>query len=67
MDETQDPILAFPHIKFPIKVNCNPVISDFPSGKTYAIAESVWIPIPAGSTRDDLPRWMTAADRDWET
>ena len=59
MDETLDPILAFPDKKFPVKVKCNPVISTFPSGITYAISESIWIPIPASSTRADLKRWMS--------
>jgi hypothetical protein len=52
-------ILAFPDKKFPVKVKCNPVISTFPSGITYAISESIWIPIPASSTRADLKRWMS--------
>ena len=59
MDETIDPILAFPDVKFPVKVKSNPVISTFPSGKNYAIFEAIWIAIPAGSTKADVQRWMT--------
>jgi len=59
MNETLDPILAFPDMEFPVKVRTNPVISTFPSGKTYAISEAIWIPIPGDSTRADLQRWMT--------
>jgi|TARA_R110002110_G_C12878760_1_gene662524 hypothetical protein len=63
-----DPIEEFPDKEFPVKVNCNPTIATFPSGKTFAIAGSTWIQVPSGSTRADLPKWMkwtpppTAAD-----
>ena len=56
--DCMDPIEEFPDREFPIKVDCNPTISTFPSGKTFAIAGSTWIQVPAGSTRADLPTWL---------
>ena len=53
-----EPIKRHPDKDFPIRVDCNPIIASFPSGKTFAIAGSVWIEVPAGSTREDLPKWM---------
>lgn len=58
MVDTPDPIEAHPEIDFPIKVDACPAITTFPSGITYAISGGTWIPIPAGSTREDLPKWM---------
>ena len=59
MTVTPDPIEEHPEIDFPIKVDACPAITTFPSGITYAISGEVWIPIPAGSTREDLTKWMS--------
>jgi hypothetical protein len=56
--DTCDPIEAYPETDFPIKVDAPPAISTFPNGITYAISGGTWIPIPSGSTREDLPKWM---------
>ena len=57
-ETNMSPILRYPDIDFPVKVDMNPAIATFPSGKTYAIAGSTWIQLPTGSTREDLPKWM---------
>ena len=59
MTVTPDPIDEHPEIDFPIKVDASPAITTFPSGITYAISGAVWMPIPAGSTREDLTKWMS--------
>ena len=44
----------------PVKVRWNPVLSRMPvSGQLYAISGSTWIPVPDGTTRADLPKYMT--------
>ena len=53
-----DPIERYPDTEFPIEVSQNPTISTMPSGKTWAISGGTWIQVPAGSTREDLPKWM---------
>jgi hypothetical protein len=58
MTDCIDPIERYPDVEFPIEVSCNPTISVFPSGKTWAIAGSTWMRVPTGSTREDLPKWM---------
>jgi hypothetical protein len=58
MVDTPDPIEAHPEIDFPIKVDVPPAIATLVSGITYAISGGTWIPIPAGSTRKDLTKWM---------
>lgn len=49
-------------MKFPMIVSWNPVLSRMPSGQLYAISGDVWIPVPDGTTRADLPKYMT-----WES
>ena len=44
----------------PVPVKWNPILSRMPrTGQLYAISGSVWIPVPDGTTRDDLPKYMT--------
>ena len=47
-------------MSFPVRVPYNPVLSRMPvSGQLYAISGSTWIPVPDGTTRADLPKYMT--------
>lgn len=47
-------------MKLPVTVPWNPVLSRMPvSGQLYAISGSTWIPVPDGTTRADLPKYMT--------
>ncbi len=47
----------------PVKVQWSPILARMPrSGQLYAISGGTWIPVPDGTTRDDLPKYMT-----WET
>ena len=44
----------------PVKVWWPPVLTRMPmSGQLYAISGSTWIPVPDGTTRADLPKYMT--------
>jgi hypothetical protein len=44
----------------PVTVTWPPVLSRMPvSGQLYAISGSTWIPVPDGTTRADLPKYMT--------
>ena len=44
----------------PVKVQWNPILSRMPiSGQLYAISGGTWIPVPDGTTRADLPKYMT--------
>ena len=46
--------------KLPVTVTWPPVLSRMPvSGQLYAISGSTWIPVPDGTTRADLPKYMT--------
>lgn len=48
------------HRELPVKVIYNPILCRMPvSGQLYAISASVWIPVPDGTTRADLPKYMT--------
>ena len=47
-------------MKLPVTVPWNPVLSRMPvSGQLYAISGGTWIPVPDGTTRADLPKYMT--------
>jgi len=47
-------------MSLPVRVPYNPVLSRMPvSGQLYAISGSTWIPVPDGTTRADLPKYMT--------
>ena len=47
-------------MKLPVPVPWNPVLSRMPvSGQLYAISGGTWIPVPDGTTRADLPKYMT--------
>ena len=44
----------------PVPVKWNPILSRLPvSGQLYAISGGTWIPVPDGTTRADLPNYMT--------
>ena len=44
----------------PVKVQWNPILCRMPvSGQLYAISGGTWIPVPDGTTRADLPNYMT--------
>jgi hypothetical protein len=46
-------------VSAPVPVKWNPVIARMErTGQLYAISGSVWIPVPDGTTRADLPRYM---------
>ena len=42
----------------PVKVPWPPVLSTGASGQKYAICGSVWLPVPAETTRAELPMYM---------
>ena len=47
-------------MSLPVAVKWNPVLSRMPrTGQLYAISGAVWIPVPDGTTRDDLGKYMT--------
>ena len=47
----------------PVRVRWNPILARMPrSGQLYAISGGTWIPVPDGTTRADLPKYMT-----WES
>ena len=58
LEDCMDPIEEFPDREFPVKVDCNPMIATFPSGKTFAIAGQTWIQVPSGSVYADVAKWM---------
>ena len=44
----------------PVKGTWPPILSRMPiSGQLYAISGATWIPVPEGTTLDDLDRYMT--------
>ncbi len=44
----------------PVPVKWNPILCRMPvSGQLYAISGGTWIPVPDGTTRADLPKYMT--------
>ena len=44
----------------PVAVRYTPALARMPaSGQLYAISGSVWIAVPDGTSRADLPRYMT--------
>jgi hypothetical protein len=45
-------------LDLPVRVSMNPFIARLQSG-TYAISGATWIPVPDGTTRADLPKYMT--------
>jgi hypothetical protein len=48
------------HSDLPVKVIYNPILCRMPvSGQLYAISSTVWVPVPDGTTRADLPKYMT--------
>jgi hypothetical protein len=46
-------------MSIPVRVPYNPVLSRMLDGQLYAISGPVWIPVPDGTTRADLPMYMT--------
>jgi hypothetical protein len=42
----------------PIEVPWSPVLFTAHSGIRYAVCGSVWVEVPADTTRDDLPKYM---------
>ena len=42
----------------PVAVSMNPALVRF-GVQLYAVSGGTWIPVPDGTTRDDLPRYMT--------
>ena len=58
----------------PVEVSVNPLLFTAPSGQRYAVAGSVWLPVPEVTTRADLDRYMvwtppqanlTQSSREW--
>lgn len=43
----------------PTAVSVNPLLFTAPSGQRYAVAGSVWVPVPLNTTRATLGRFMT--------
>ena len=41
-----------------VSVSVNPVLFTAPSGQRYAIAGSVWVCVPADTTRDNMDRFV---------
>ena len=46
-------------MKPPVRVPYNPALSRMLDGQLYAISGGTWIPVPDGTTRADLPKYMT--------
>jgi len=43
----------------PVTVPWNPALTRMLDGQLYAISGGTWIPVPDGTTRADLPKYMT--------
>ena len=48
----------------PIKVSVPPALFTNADGVRYAIAGSAWVEVPADTTFDDLPKYMTYKPRE---
>jgi|TARA_R110000824_G_scaffold49608_3_gene139270 hypothetical protein len=48
----------------PIEVSMTPAIFRAHTGMLYAIAGSVWVELPEGTTRSDLPQYMVHKHRE---
>jgi hypothetical protein len=46
-------------MSLPVPVPYNPALSRMLDGQLYAISGGTWIPVPDGTTRADLPKYMT--------
>lgn len=42
----------------PPTVSVNPLLFTAPSGQRYAVAGSVWVPVPLDTTRDNMERYI---------
>ena len=42
----------------PIRVRMPPLLLTSHTGTRYAVAGSVWVEVPAGTTREDLPAYL---------
>jgi len=43
----------------PTVVSVNPALFTSPSGQRYAVAGSVWVPVPVDTTRDNMGRFVS--------
>ncbi len=43
----------------PTVVSVNPALFTSPSGQRYAVAGSVWVPVPIDTTRDNMGRFVS--------
>ena len=59
----------------PVEVIWNPALTTGQDGKRYAISGSVWVEVPPGTTREELPMYMVVrqpkiiqqqADESWQ-
>ena len=59
----------------PVEVTWNPALTTGQDGKRYAISGSVWVAVPPGTTREELPMYMVVrqpkiiqqqADESWQ-
>lgn len=53
-----DPESEYPDVDFPLKVDINPSIVTYRSGKTWACAGSIMVQVPTGTTLETVKRWV---------
>jgi len=47
----------------PVEVTWPPALTDGRDGNRYAISGNIWIEVPPGTTRNDLPMYMVVKER----